>query len=517
MGFLHLVRVDSLPWLVVKIATGVIILLTGALVYEKLHETVARRLQKYVWGPLEEPLMGHLKWLASCAFTASLVNLVIHDWDDAAALACLAVVLLLMHRARVAYQVDQHAKLKREMPELAEVSMGDGGVMELMEAIIQRLLKAHSHNAKRFHHGHALNLRLVRAVEQGVSNMRDVAAGSLPVDVVKDALAQEHLTETAHYLRYAAAAYSPMAGDDGRQQNGHANWDSSAALCDCLGLNAADLVLTSSTATDVDCNYFIAIDTSAKAIVLAIGPQSRQSFVDDLICPAEPFYGGLAHASMAGVAQALKAIVTPKLSCLMREHSGFNVVITGHSIGAGIATLLTLSILFDVRRRSFPIPVTTKIRCFAYAPPPVFTPLEAAPFGLLDAVTAVVHEGDVVPHISRANSLRLLRSMSAIDDLRLSLLRCDLIAHDFQTPPAEMAEAVSNVAQQPLQDTRAPDLLVPAKAIIWLTSRDGEYRARACSAAALSVVGLHLSDSDVIKQHIPRAYEEALKVITDRF
>lgn len=81
---------------------------------------------------------------------------------------------------------------------------------------------------------------------------------------------------------------------------------------------------------------------------------------------------------------------------------GFELVVTGHSLGAGVATLLSVLL----RARGFP-----DTRCLAFSPPPLL-PRDAAA-ALAPHVLTVVLEGDVVPRLSIASVDALSAQMVA--------------------------------------------------------------------------------------------------------
>ncbi|KAG8469410.1 hypothetical protein KFE25_005865 [Diacronema lutheri] len=87
---------------------------------------------------------------------------------------------------------------------------------------------------------------------------------------------------------------------------------------------------------------------------------------------------------------------------------GFRLVVTGHSLGAGVASLLTLLL----RANGFPA-----ARCIAFSPPPLL-PRRAAD-ACRAAIMTVALEGDVVPRLSLA-SVHLLAAQIVAE-----LERCD--------------------------------------------------------------------------------------------
>ena len=64
-------------------------------------------------------------------------------------------------------------------------------------------------------------------------------------------------------------------------------------------------------------------------------------------------------------------MVGPTINELLSSHGGYNLLITGHSLGGGTAELVAMALKDDPYSAMF-IPPDTDIKCVALAPPPVF-------------------------------------------------------------------------------------------------------------------------------------------------
>ncbi|CAN0078842.1 unnamed protein product [Phaeothamnion confervicola] len=64
-----------------------------------------------------------------------------------------------------------------------------------------------------------------------------------------------------------------------------------------------------------------------------------------------------------------------RLAAEMSKRLGFRLVLTGHSLGAGVAVLMTGLLARDHAA----LGLRCEVKCFAYAPPPVFALLGAFP------------------------------------------------------------------------------------------------------------------------------------------
>eukprot|EP01054_Gregarina_sp_Poly1_P006794 Gregarina_sp_Poly_1__6793@NODE_366_length_9175_cov_311_049627_g302_i0_p2_GENE_NODE_366_length_9175_cov_311_049627_g302_i0NODE_366_length_9175_cov_311_049627_g302_i0_p2_ORF_typecomplete_len512_score70_44Lipase_3/PF01764_25/2_2e03Lipase_3/PF01764_25/3_5e25DUF2974/PF11187_8/9_3e08Hydrolase_4/PF12146_8/0_0029Chlorophyllase2/PF12740_7/0_0028BAAT_C/PF08840_11/0_019DUF818/PF05677_12/0_025LIDHydrolase/PF10230_9/0_02Esterase/PF00756_20/0_025DUF900/PF05990_12/0_077DUF676/PF05057_14/0_084Abhydrolase_3/PF07 len=86
--------------------------------------------------------------------------------------------------------------------------------------------------------------------------------------------------------------------------------------------------------------HCIAVDDERKEIVLAIrGSAEPADWVINLVCG--PTDSG-AHQGMHETALALEAKVVPVLQKLLQTHPFYNIILTGHSLGAGISVLMAL-------------------------------------------------------------------------------------------------------------------------------------------------------------------------------
>lgn len=100
-----------------------------------------------------------------------------------------------------------------------------------------------------------------------------------------------------------------------------------------------------------------------------------------------PFCGGEAHSEMANQAERVWSVASGTVKDALDQHHNYELVITGHSLGAGTACLV--HILCHSKRL-----VRRKMRCFAFASPPVFTPLQLIP-NAVRSTTNYIHQKDV--------------------------------------------------------------------------------------------------------------------------
>ena len=246
------------------------------------------------------------------------------------------------------------------------------------------------------------------------------------------------MDEGARFMRFASAAYGtalmavfgliprPSAKDMADMAEKGEKQIETDAICEHTGVQPADLLVMETESLDVagdaDClRHIVCVDRAAKAVVLALrGTASISDAVHDAVAHATPFCGGFAHAGMAAMARVVWTAAGVAVVDALRKEPSFELIVTGHSLGAGTSGLLTL-MLYHLRKHPDealppPPPAETAVRCFAFAPPPVFMPLSKAPPGSLDAVNAFVYNCDCVPFISVRAGREMFAATHALDD-----------------------------------------------------------------------------------------------------
>ena len=348
------------------------------------------------------------------------------------------------------------------------------------------------------------------------------------------------------------------------------------AICNHTGVGEKDVALTN-LGLDEDPNcprHFVAVDRSTRSVVLAIrGTASiSDALCHDLVAVAEPFCGGRAHHGMALAARELHRQAMPAVVDALEAHPGYGLVVTGHSMGGGAAALLTTLILHDARatKRGFGwpfglgakskpsaedgdakasssssmttttmtnadpppcVPQGTSVRCFAFAPPPVFAG---------DALGASVTQAyccgdDVVPHLS-VNAVRdVLEALSRVDAFEMPVRTTLAVAVGAKPPPQGLVDVVTDRSNAPRRTRSsvavAPKLRIPASRVVLLHRADNRSAAArmrrrrlsarhdasyaetsgvtACSPEALADVLTYFSP-DMVSDHFFSSYERAL-------
>jgi len=169
--------------------------------------------------------------------------------------------------------------------------------------------------------------------------------------------------------------------------------------------------------TGVPLVHYICVDHKAKAIVLTCrGTLGLDDVVTDLTCE----YGDMevrgktyrVHKGMLNSALLLLKTCRAKVLMTLRdalcEHEGYGLVLCGHSLGGGVASILSILLSTPTTRGGFVtantafqdvrLPEGRPIHCYAYGSPACVCPkLRIETRGL---ITSVVHGRDIVPSLS---------------------------------------------------------------------------------------------------------------------
>jgi hypothetical protein len=222
------------------------------------------------------------------------------------------------------------------------------------------------------------------------------------------------------------------------------------------------------------------------------------------------FCGGEGHSEMATMAERVWAAAGPTVCQLLDDNKGYNVVLTGHSLGAGTATLLNIM----CHRNNNQLVNGRNVQCFAYAAPPVFTPLEFVPRAVQSA-TNYIHEEDAVPFLSVHSVRHCFASIRTIEEYPTDKLtrkdRAEILLN-MKKPPRELVEAVLRASNAPLEPKEgAPLLMIPAATSVWLREdpKSGLFSFRICDPQRLAKLGI-LFHKNMLPDHFPPRYEHAL-------
>jgi len=104
-----------------------------------------------------------------------------------------------------------------------------------------------------------------------------------------------------------------------------------------------DILICVVTSKFLEPSFAVVLDHKMQNIIVTIrGTGNVEDCFTDIDAESVPFHAGLAHRGMLCCAQFLDRRLRRIVRNLSRKHSEYNIVITGHSLGGGAATLLAI-------------------------------------------------------------------------------------------------------------------------------------------------------------------------------
>lgn len=181
------------------------------------------------------------------------------------------------------------------------------------------------------------------------------------------------------------------------------------ALALALTVSRADIIAAQAEAERLLPAHLVLIDRSRNELIVAVrGTHHINDIVTDaLMMTSESAKFGKVHRGIAEATEQLLARLVPVIqSTLAKEPSIKRVVCTGHSLGAGCASLLSL----ELRDANLGVDVA----CYAFAPPPFLSDTVAK--SAKSHVHTFVCGDDFIPRASARGLVGLHRGLSLILD-----------------------------------------------------------------------------------------------------
>eukprot|EP00163_Fabomonas_tropica_P004627 TRINITY_DN14074_c0_g1_i1.p1 TRINITY_DN14074_c0_g1~~TRINITY_DN14074_c0_g1_i1.p1 ORF type:complete len:602 (+),score=108.89 TRINITY_DN14074_c0_g1_i1:159-1964(+) len=229
--------------------------------------------------------------------------------------------------------------------------------------------------------------------------------------------------------------------------------------------------------------HLVAIDHLTRSIVVAVrGTFSFADVITDLAARSVPCpeLGGYCHEGILHAATALIDRVDDAVHEGISRYPAYRIVVTGHSLGAGTAILLTM--LLQRKRQEYHIDQRVPLRCYAFAPPPCYGPLDSIPKpvdGDDMHIYTFVHNVDVVPRASFSSLFAFAEALHRIDALPLTPLQRMQILANPTSYPGEV-QAVMDAITQASRDSENPDTTASVAAAATAKSKNkdkgSEYR-----------------------------------------
>ena len=154
----------------------------------------------------------------------------------------------------------------------------------------------------------------------------------------------------------------------------------------------------------------------------------------------------------------------------------------------------------------------TKFRAFAFASPPVYSPLSQVPDALQSAVN-YLHDMDDVPFLSGDSIRHQVAALTAVDEHTKDMdlvHRGELILGKAKASAA-LTQIVTDAFYAPLaKKERMPLLMAPALCIAWACEKGetGKYDMKLCDPTLLAKSAIYM-DPKSVTDHYPTRYERA--------
>ena len=274
-----------------------------------------------------------------------------------------------------------------------------------------------------------------------------------------------------------------------------------------------------------------AVTGSPGAVVLAVrGTYTISGLKIDAEAFSTPFCAGVAHSGIAERTETLWDNVKDTTLAALKTNPGYDLVITGHSLGAGAAALLALKLNYEKSKPGSPLE-NVKVQCFAYAPPPVYFQTDKTQAkAITEAIKnthAFIHQNDCVPFLSVDAIRRLAETITEVDRLTLwKPVRRTLMAAGLKEIPQNIVDVITDGSRDLPAVADAQRHAIPAPFVIWMRHIEDDekgrpqYDAKICRPRRDLFTGAHgindlsiLMDRDMISDHMNPQYERAVNSV----
>jgi len=228
-----------------------------------------------------------------------------------------------------------------------------------------------------------------------------------------------------------------------------------------------------------------------------------------MLCDEVPFLDGFAHKGILIGAKRILSKVADEIVSSLAQNPGYNLVITGHSLGAGTAELITLDLMLG--DHSYLLSKDTAVSCIALAPPPVYRSVTVMSAHVTDAIEIYINNYDCVPRLSLGSIAHLLASMRAVDSLGLTLTEQLSILAGRSDENVQKNVGRLMVAVKQARQYKFPMLEHPGRIFHAMRAPGKEKQQIIYPAKSKTFTGALLLLENMIVDHLHTSYEETLQ------
>lgn len=226
--------------------------------------------------------------------------------------------------------------------------------------------------------------------------------------------------------------------------------------------------------------YYVAVDHSNRCIVISIrGSLEIGDLLSDVTANSIKVsllgVSGWVHEGIMASASYIHCCTKDVLKRLSEDHPGMPVLVTGHSLGGGVAGMLTLLL-----RDGGGVPGLGEIRCVTMGS------AAAMSFDLAQVcdsfAISLVLGCDPIPHLSHASLENLMAEFSkaspvrkAAEDLSKSITQLwKSVLQEEEHVAASLQVVDENVAGEEYESLeQAPEIMYPPGKILWILNKKG--------------------------------------------
>ncbi|CAE8604051.1 unnamed protein product [Polarella glacialis] len=260
--------------------------------------------------------------------------------------------------------------------------------------------------------------------------------------------------------------------------------------------------------------HFVAVGGQRRAVVLGVrGTVDFCDAITDAVGNSVPFpeYPGVeTHQAILAAARVLLQETRECFIETLTASPGFGVVVTGRSMGAGASILCALIL------KASPLPGNPRLRCFAFASPPMVTAPESPAVAVV-GIIAVIHRHDIIPRVSLRNVYMLGKEAVRIDQLDLGVLdRIELICGGKSLTDSEHKTKVVTAVATAKEQAKAEKYqhFIPGK-VFWIDSDVSPARVLLASHCNEFQEVLLRADTVSLEDHHMANYKKVLESLFD--